>query len=438
MARAIGVAACIFTSFVEAQGQVKEQCERERCPSTGEMYLSHKTLAVSTATVHDDHSEPVESDTEIPYEQWRKTPKPSCVDKKTHERIPPEIDQNYQPPDSQWSCLWEQKWEYSDEILALMAEHDADPDTYYFKVCWDNRISAEERHWPWLQNRGGDFKYHLAAQGSIILNPEHFQEIWSNGFANVVLDALDYYARMGEVSGRKIIPRFMLLGFSKGATYSWRLPRWRPDVIQAAIMLHGCNNGYNYQWENPITKAKAYGAVPTLFYSSQKDTYAKCSYKETKDQVKANTDRGTPRQYYVESVCEHHPEHCFPLCDYGPYYIDRFWEFVEEVLPLKPLCTEQTSEQACHEILGIWDSEDQVCDEKHPTTLTRACEKFCARSVVDACEDLDISTCTSSYVSRSREEAHANGMLSRCEVSEGFCVASKVTYQCFFQDQCPS
>ena len=126
----------------------------------------------------------------------------------------------------------------------------------------------------------------------------------------------------------------MQLGFSKGATYSWRLPRWRPDVIQAAIMLHGCNNGKNYQWGDPKTKSKAYGAVPTLFYTSQLDTYAKCTYKETNDQVKDNTKRGTPRQYYVDSPCGHHPEHCFPLCDYGTYYIDRFWEFVEEVLPL--------------------------------------------------------------------------------------------------------
>ena len=61
------------------------------------------------------------------------------------------------------------------------------------------------------------FKYLLNAQGSIILNPENFAEIWFNGFANVISDALDYYASMGEVSGRKIIPRFMLFGFLKGS-----------------------------------------------------------------------------------------------------------------------------------------------------------------------------------------------------------------------------
>jgi len=400
------------------------------------MYLSHKTLAVSTATVHDDHSEPVESDSEIPYEQWRKSNKPSCVDKTTWERFPPEIDQNYQPPDSQRSCVWEQKWEYSDEILALMAENGADPDTYYFKVCWDNRFSAEERHWPWLQNNGGDFKYQLNAQGSVILNPENFVDIWSNGFANVISDALDYYARMGEVSGRKIIPKFMLFGFSKGATYSWKLPRWRQDLIHAAIFLHGCNDKGVFDWNDPETKSKAYGAAPTMFYSSTLDTFSKCTYKDTSKQVKSNQKRGTPRQYYEESTCEHHPEHCFPLCDYKAEYIDRFWEFVQEVLPLKPQCAEMTTEAKCNELLGIWDSEDEVCDEKHPTTLNRACEKFCTKSVVDACEDLNVSNCDASYVLHSRESAQANGMLSRCEVSNNFCVTSQVKYQCFFQDQC--
>jgi len=437
MARAVGVAAWIFASFVVAHGQVHEQCEREHSPSKGEIYLNSKISSASTVEAHVNHSEPVESESDVPYESWRLTNKPSCVDRTTHERIPPEIDQNYQPPDSQYTCLWQQRWEISAEVLALMLENDAVPEAYYFKVCWDDRISAEERHWPWLQNQGGDFKFELTAQGSVILNPERFTEIWNNGFANVILDALDYYARMGEVSGRKIIPRFMLLGFSKGATYSWRLPRWRQDLIQAAVFLHGCNDGRRYDWETPRTKSKAYGAAPTLFYSSAKDSFSKCTYGDTTYQRRANSNRGTPKQYYEESPCDHHPEHCFPLCDYGPLYIDRFWAFMDEVLPLKPRCTEMTTEETCNELLGIWDDEDEVCDEKHPTTLTRACEKFCTKSIVDACEDMDVSNCNSSYVSNPHEQVNAKGILSSCVVSEDTCVESHVKYQCFFQDQCP-
>jgi len=420
-----------------AHGQLQEQCERDLGPSKGDMYLNSKTSIVSTEVANGNLSQPVESVSEVPYESWRLTPKPSCVDKKTHERVPPEIDQNYQPPDVQYSCLWQQKWAISDEVLALMQTNKADPDSFYFKVCWDDRINAEERHWPWVQNQGGDFRYALAAQGSVILNPERAQEIWSDGFSNIMLDALDYYARMGEVSGRKIIPRFMMLAFSKGATYSWRLPRWRPDLIQGAIMLHGCNNKRVHDWGDPQTKSAPYGGAPTLFYSSKLDTYSKCTFETTTSQVSANKQRGIPRQYYEESPCQHHPEQCFPLCDYGALYIDRFWEFLEEVLPLKPRLTEMTTEESCTELLGIWDGEDQACDETHPSTLTRACKKFCTKSMVDACEDLDVSNCNSSYVSHLRESVQANGMLSRCEVSNNFCVASQVKYQCFFQDQCP-
>jgi len=428
MARAVGVAAWIFASFVEAPGQLQKQCEREPSPSKGEMYVTAKRHAISVAA-HGSHSDPDES--------CRLTNNPSCVDKKTHDCIPPETDQNYQPPDSKYRCMQEQQWEMSDQILALMQKNKAVPDTYYFKVCWDDRINAEERHWPWVQTSGGDFKYELAAQGSVILNPDKPATNWENGFVNVMLDALDYYARMGEVSGRKIIPRFMLFSFSKGATYSWRLPRWGQDVIQGAVFLHGCNDDRVYDWGEPPAKSKAYGAAPTLFYSSQLDTYSKCTHKDTTGQVSSNQNRGTPKQYYVESTCGHHPENCHPLCDWVPNYIDRFWEFVEEVLPLKPQCAEMTSEETCNELLGIWDSEDQVCDEKHPSTLTHACEKFCTKSIVDACEDVDVSNCDSSYVSHSRESAQADGMLSRCEVSNNLCVASQVKYQCFFQDQCP-
>ena len=68
-----------------------------------------------------------------------------------------------------------------------------------------------------------------------------------------------------------------------------------------------------------------------------------------------------------------------------------------------------------------------VCNMRHPTTLIRACEKFCSGSVVDACEDMVVSKCTSGYVSHSGDEAHANGMLRRCVRISRYCFVVEPT-----------
>jgi len=361
----------------------------------------------------------------------------SCLDE-TVEMIdlPPDLDQNYYPPGYAYLCQYHVGWEHSDWMLETFVTYGADKDDYLFKVCWERFMDPEVRQFPWIMSAGGDWRYNLSSTGSIIMSPEDQVNTWANGFQNVMPDAMDYFARMGEVVGIKIIPRFMLFGWSKGATYLWPLGRWRQDLVHASLLLHGCNvNGRKWTDDMPF-KSKSNGVGPTLFISSKLDTFAKCTYKDTKKQYK-NQKKHQKKTYYIESPCGHHPESCWPVCDYLDVYVAPYWDFVREVLPLRQTCTEAKDKKTCDERLGIWDETEGFCGEKYPSRLSRFCERFCPKSEVDSCEALDEATCGMSYKLLSKEQANANGMFSACELVDGACVESSSSYQCFFQDQCP-
>jgi len=366
----------------------------------------------------------------------RKLQGPSCVDGTSEAPIPPELDQNANTFGTDYACRTGVSWEHSDYMLELMAEYGSSPDIYLFKVCWDRRASAEVRKFPWVQSAGADWRYKIAAEGSVVISMLDQVETWANGFQNVIQDALEYFARRGEVNNRKIIPRFMLMGWSKGGTYLWPLCRWRQDLAQASILMHGCDSKYSL-WTSDLPKKSEYdGVVPTLFISSALDTYSKCTYADSKKQYK-NQKKQSDRQYYAESPCGHHPENCWPVCDYNATYHTPFWNFVDEALSLRQPCLEDKDEQTCLSHLCLWDSEEGFCEETYPSTMSKFCERFCPKAEVATCEGLDESQCTVSYRALSLEEADGNGFLAACEYSGGACVQASSSYQCFFQDQCP-
>jgi len=362
-------------------------------------------------------------------------PQPSCLDSSQQAEIPPELDQNYMAPESQYDCTYNVGWERSDYMVALMDKHDADAADYVFKVCWDAGADPGERHFPWVQSATGDFRYMLAMSGSITLTPMDQVNTWAYGIQNVMPDALDYYARMGEVANRKIIPKFMMFGWSKGATYFWPLGRWRQDLVQASILLHGCDTKTSAWTTDLPKKSVSKGVVPHLFGSSKLDTFSGCTYSSTTKQYK-NQLKNQKETFYLESPCGHHPENCWPVCAYNDTYLNPFWDFVELAYSLRQPCTETTDQKSCEEQLCIWDEPAGFCDEVHPTRLSPSCERFCPKTEVASCGDLDEATCGTSYRLLSIDEANADGMFSACEMVEGICTQSSSSYQCFFQDQC--
>jgi len=399
-----------------------ETCKRGQ---QGDVYLQTMRAGEVKAHVVDDSEELV-------YRQ-----KGSCLDETAAMiPIPEDLDQNWMAPDVDYTCKYDVSWEHSEWMLATFDEYGADKEDYKFKVCWESHADPEKRTFPWLQSAGGDWRYNFTRTGAVVLNPQDQVNTWANGFQNVMPDALEYYCRMGEIVGRKIIPRFMLFGWSKGGTYLWPLGRWRQDLVQASMLIHGCNSKYSLWTDSFPSKSKSYGVGPTLFISSKLDTYSKCTYADTQKQYK-NQKKENPRTYYFESPCGHHPENCWPVCDYYQTYVAPFWDFVQEVLPLRQTCTEATDQKSCGEMLGLWDEAEGFCEEKFPAVLSRSCEKFCPKSEVGSCASLDEATCGTSYKLLSTEEANANGMFSACEFVGGACVESPSSYQCFFQDQCP-
>lgn len=467
MARLVGAVIWIAATLVEAEEA--EQCVSNACEHTEQHLFAQKGR-------NEEFDEAAYMQTKMEYTRIRdaldtkarhtrgggaslsvsyaaqpgkpRTPRPSCLNSSQQAELPPILDQNFQPQESVYTCKYGVSWEHSDYLLSLMQGHDADPADYKFRVCWDLNSSAEERHFPWVQSAGGDWKYNLSLSGSIILNPMDQVSTWKYGFPNVMMDALDYYARMGEVVERKIIPRFMLFGWSKGATFLWPLGRWRQDLIQGAILLHGCSSTNSWWTTNFPVKSKSVGVVPHLFASSKKDYYVKCTAKDTRRQYKAQS-KNQYHTYYLESPCGHHPERCWPKCNYSQTYVDPFWSFVRATYQMRQPCTYENSKHNCESLLCHWDDEFQVCDERHPARLVPSCERFCGRTQVASCGGNHTGagthtsysnhslSCGSTYVAHAREVVGANGMLSACRLIDGLCTQSPLSFQCFFQDQCP-
>jgi len=256
-------------SFIPAAAAAKsnsEQCADgagDSCNAVqkGDVYLQTMRTEDVAARVFDDSEDLVRAQ------------KGSCLDASAEMiPIPPDLNQNYKNPEVDYQCKFDVSWEHSDWMLATFEEYGADKETYKFKICWDSHADPEVRKFPWLQSAGSDWNSNLSKSGSVIFVPQDQINTWADGFQNVMPDALDYFCRMGEVLGRKFIPRFMLFGWSKGGTYLWNFGRWRQDLIQASILVHGCNSKYSRWTDDFPTKSKAYGVGPTLFISSKLDT----------------------------------------------------------------------------------------------------------------------------------------------------------------------
>lgn len=334
-------------------------------------------------------------------------------------------------------CTYSVSWEMSPTVLQLIQANGADPNEFTFKVCWADKIDKNFRWWPWLHTNSADWRFDLAGLGSTLITPQNLAAVWRKGYMNLMPDALDYFARMGQVLDRKIIPKFLVYGWSKGATYNWHIGRWRPDLIQASVLVNGCN-GKNY-WGKPSgnKKAIADGLAPHLFFSSPMDTFLKCSHDATKKQVQSNR-KHSQYIYHEEIPCGHHPTKCASHCPrpLEEIFNHPFWDFVHFSYS-HANCEQWNTETECGDALCQWDSELSYCGEKHATSMNPSCEKFCSLEEVPSCGDVDLSNCTSSYAVLPIDQADADGMHSKCEVSGGQCVQAAQQFQCFFQDQCP-
>lgn len=348
-------------------------------------------------------------------------------------RKPVMLDQKSNPDGIVMDCAFEVQWEMSDFLKDLLNKHKVDPKNFRFRVCWSVNTSSESRSFPWIHSTTSDWRYWLAERGSVMLNQMDLMDYWLQGYQQVTPDAMDYWARMGEIVGRKIIPKFMLYGWSKGAICNWPLGRWRSDIVQGVVSVSGCNSKKAYDGTYD-KKAKSDGVVPYLFFSSWKDGFLDCSPGDTMTQY--HRQLGVqPLTFHTETPCGHHPDRCWPACDYNHTYVQPFWNFVDIAYAYQS-CVAVTDQKTCEDYLCTWDADLGLCGEAHPTRFTPSCATFCDLQVVDMCSGLLEDACATSYRILPAEEAQANGMHSRCKFVEGDCVQAEAQFQCFFQDQC--
>lgn len=359
-----------------------------------------------------------------------------CLDPSINPRppIPAWEDQNANPHNVSFYCQFGVTWEKSEYLLGILAKSNADPNNFQFKVCWDLDKNGEKRAFPWLQSTSYDWQWDLSWMGSVVIKPMKLTTYWLDGYAQVIPDALDYYARMGEIAGRKIIPKFMVYGWSKGAIANWPLGRWRSDIVQAVVSVHGCSGEKTYDDSHDV-KAKSEGVSPYLFFSSTNDPILHCSSKDSSRQAK-NQKKNQPLTFSYDTPCGHHPESCWPLCDYNHIYVTPFWSFVQLAYQYQS-CVQWTDKATCESVLCVWDTDLSICAESHPTRFTPSCKKFCGLDMVSSCSGLQEELCGQSYLLVPEEESQAKGMHSRCEFVDGQCASSTAQTQCFFQDECP-
>lgn len=354
------------------------------------------------------------------------------------------------------------RWPMSPEIDQMIRDDGADPLDFYFRVSWAENIDKNFRWWPWLHTNSKDFFNDLAALGSVLVRPTNLATTWRKGFMNVIPDALGYFARMGQVIDRKIIPKFLVFGWSKGATYSWPIGRWRPDLIQGSVLVHGCNSQNTYRGHTPSESEKAdrAGLAPHLFFSSPDDEILHCSHKDTKKQVDSNLkvyNGQVDYQRHEISPCSHHPTKCASHCPrpLEDLFFNPFWEFTNLTYHFTN-CEHWTTETECTSAWCKWDAELSFCGEMHPTYMNPSCATFCDLQEVASCTDISVpwgeidanatlesdtivaleENCTSSYVVLPIDQANADGMHAKCEVVDGLCVEAVLRFQCFFQDRC--
>jgi len=399
--------------------------------------LRHGKVALEAERMH-EHTNATSDD----MSGGRDEPKPSCLNESRQAGIPCDIDQNCDLFGTDIECRYNVQWEMSAYILDLMDKHGASEELYHFKVCWDNNSAdAEVRRFPWVQSTMTDWRYGIAVEGSILLNMKDQVDTWAaNGLQSVLPDALEDFARKGEVVGMKIVPRFMLFGWSKGAAYFMPLGRWRPDLVQAVIVMHGCRTD-KYTWDkDPPKQSHNNGVVPYLFYSSPLDKASGCTWKDSQKEFERQL-KNQKKTYLVESGCGHHPENCWPVCDLKTLYQDNFWEFVGKAYSVRQPCVGEKKKSKCLEKLCVWDDSDDnkdkhVCEERYPSRLSRSCQRFCGKAEVASCAGLGKSDCRGSYRVLPAEETGANGMFSACKFADGQCADSALSFQCLFQDQC--
>jgi len=330
-------------------------------------------------------------------------------------------------------CKEHVKWVMTDYLIDLLARNKKDPADFHFKVCMDQDGDRDKRAFPWMHSTTSDWQYDLLSQGSVVLHPEDLVDVWMGGFQQSMPDALEYFARMGEVAGQKIIPKFMLYGWSKGAMAIWPLGRWRSDIVQAVVVVHGCDYPKMYD-KTHYKKANGDMMSPYLFFSSKRDGYLTCTENDSLSRYQKQK-KYQPLTYHAETPCGHHPERCWPLCDYNKTYVTPFWDFVN-VSYTYQACIHVKDQQQCEADLCMWDADLGVCAEAHPTRFTPTCAKFCSLELVDSCSGLVEEACAKSYRLVPEEEAQAKGMHSQCQFAGGTCTSSASSAQCFFQDQC--
>lgn len=418
-----------------AEVQVSGTCT----PSKGQMLFQHgvSSKAYDETVAGDDSDSVSENKGNVMHSTLGLT---SCVDGQTPRRsreLPAEISHKGNPYNETQSCQYNVEWEKSEDLLALMVGNDDDPEQFMFKVCWAVGSDPEYRTFPWMHANTADWKWHLMHGGAVMLSPMQLNPLWMKGYVNIMLDALDYFARMGEVFNRKILPRFMLYGWSKGATANWVLGRWRPDIIQAVVSVSGLKQTRSYT-KVGVRKSKIEGSSPYFFVSSEKDTFTPQAHKDARRQFNKLTQSGIDAADFMakkDFECGHHPDNCLPLCDYNASYATPFRDFVRTAFSWRG-CPHWTTKDDCNTYLCKWDSELQRCDMLHPTEINPSCERFCNRTQVDTCAGTPM--CESSYRTLSMEEASANGMHVACRLDGERCVDSADVFQCFFQDQCQS
>jgi len=357
----------------------------------------------------------------------------SCLDSSVPDKPFPEDGHKGNPYGANMVCRINVGWLKSEFMQNLFDKYNKDGDTYTLKMCWDKEFDPEKRWFPWFYTNTGDFKRQLVYAGSTIICPMDLMGVWMDGFHQVVPEALDSFARMGEIDERKIIPKFMLYGWSKGAMGTWKIGIQRSDIVQGSALLHGCVSPK--KWDDTYAKrTDKMSTCPHLMISSPNDGFVDCTWKDTEKHYKKH--KGYQGVTLATTPCGHHPDSCFPACDLNLSFIDPFWAFVKTAYEDSTLCNQWTSIGDCQLNLCLWDSEFGACTDAHPVKMTPSCERFCEKQLVDSCGDQAEPQCSGSYVILPVEVANAKGIHSKCEWTAGQCVPSGDAFQCFFQDQC--
>jgi len=357
----------------------------------------------------------------------------SCLDPDMPDEPFPEDGHKGNPYGGWMVCREGITWEKSEFIQDLFDKYGQDGDTYLFMMCYEHSFDPEKRWFPWFYTNTGDFKKELVYVGSTIISPIDLLGIWMDGFQQVVPEALDWFARMGEIEERKIIPKFMMYGWSKGATGSWQIGKKRSDIVQGSALLHGCVS--SKQFDDTYTKkAEKKGTPPHLIISSPLDLYVKCTWSDSQKHFKKL--KGYQGVTFAESPCGHHPDQCYPACDLNKTFYDPFWAFVKTAYEDSSLCNQWKSPEDCSAMLCLWDTTLDVCTDAHPVKMTPTCATFCESELVEFCGPLSEEECSGHHMILSVDEASAKGMHSRCEWTGTECWHAEASFQCFFQDQC--